>query len=98
MGEGVTRAASDRLISHLTVQSHFGVSMTRRTRLAALAVLSATVALVPAYAADEPKPAAPAAAAPAAEEGFTPLFNGKDFTGWVYGKAGADGKENKAGK
>ena len=29
-----------------------------------------------------------AKAAPvAAEEGFTYLFNGKDFTGWVYGKA-----------
>ena len=27
-----------------------------------------------------------AAPAPqAGEEGFTPLFNGKDFTGWIYG-------------
>lgn len=35
------------------------------------------------------------------EEGFTPLFNGKDLTGWVYGKAkNKDGteRENKAGK
>jgi hypothetical protein len=30
------------------------------------------------------------------EEGFVALFNGKDFTGWRYGKAGAG--ENKAGK
>jgi hypothetical protein len=32
----------------------------------------------------------------AQEEGFTPLFNGKDLTGWVYGKRGAS--ENKTGK
>ncbi|MGE5198991.1 MAG: DUF1080 domain-containing protein [Rhodospirillaceae bacterium] len=31
------------------------------------------------------------------EEGFTPLFNGKDFTGWVYGQR-ANGTENKSGK
>jgi hypothetical protein len=30
------------------------------------------------------------------EEGFTSLFNGKDLTGWVYGKK-PDGKENKVG-
>lgn len=30
------------------------------------------------------------------EEGFVSLFNGKDLTGWIYGKAGA--RENKAGK
>ena len=39
-------------------------------------------------------------AAPAprqAEPGFTQLFNGKDFTGWVYGQR-ADGTENKSGK
>ncbi len=24
------------------------------------------------------------------EEGFTTIFNGKDATGWVYGKAGAN--------
>jgi hypothetical protein len=32
-----------------------------------------------------------------AEPGFTPLFNGKDFTGWVYGRR-ANGAENKTGK
>ena len=31
------------------------------------------------------------------EAGFTPLFNGKDFTGWVYGQR-ANGTENKTGK
>ena len=31
-----------------------------------------------------------------AEQGFTPLFNGKDLTGWVYGRRGE--KENKTGK
>ena len=31
-----------------------------------------------------------------AEPGFTSLFNGKDFTGWVYGRRGAG--ENKSGK
>lgn len=37
----------------------------------------------------------------AEEEGFVSLFNGKDLTGWVYGKAkNKDGteRENKAGK
>jgi hypothetical protein len=33
----------------------------------------------------------------AQEAGFTPLFNGKDFTGWVYGQR-ANGAENKSGK
>lgn len=33
----------------------------------------------------------------AAEPGFTPLFNGKDFTGWIYGRR-ANGAENKSGK
>ena len=32
-----------------------------------------------------------------AEPGFTSLFNGKDFTGWVYGRR-ANGAENKSGK
>jgi hypothetical protein len=31
------------------------------------------------------------------EKGFTPLFNGKDLTGWVYGRR-ASGAENKTGK
>jgi len=29
------------------------------------------------------------------EEGFTPIFNGKDLTGWIYGKKGNG--ENKSG-
>ncbi len=33
----------------------------------------------------------------AQDEGFTPLFNGKDLTGWVYGRR-ADGSENRTGK
>jgi 3-keto-disaccharide hydrolase len=32
-----------------------------------------------------------------AEDGFTPLFNGKDLTGWVYGTR-ANGEQNKSGK
>jgi len=32
----------------------------------------------------------------AQEEGFTPLFNGKDLTGWVYGRRGD--AENRTGK
>lgn len=35
------------------------------------------------------------AADSAREEGFTPLFNGKDLTGWQYGTSG--GKPDKAG-
>jgi hypothetical protein len=31
------------------------------------------------------------------EQGFTSLFNGKDFTGWVYGRR-ANGAENRSGK
>ena len=34
---------------------------------------------------------------PAQEQGFTQLFNGKDLTGWVYGRR-ANGAENKSGK
>jgi hypothetical protein len=34
---------------------------------------------------------------PPVEAGFTPLFNGKDLTGWIYGKR-ASGAENKSGK
>ena len=33
----------------------------------------------------------------AQEQGFTQLFNGKDLTGWVYGRR-ASGAENKSGK
>ena len=32
----------------------------------------------------------------AQETGFTPLFNGKDLTGWVYGTR--NGAPNKSGK
>ena len=41
--------------------------------------------------------AASAPAAQDAEPGFTPLFNGKDFTGWIYGQR-PNGTENKSGK
>ncbi len=37
-----------------------------------------------------------AAWAAAQEEGFKPLFNGKDLSGWIYGKKGA--AENRSGK
>jgi len=40
--------------------------------------------------------AASAAGLLAQEQGFTPLFNGKDLTGWVYGRRGD--AENKTGK
>ena len=40
--------------------------------------------------------AASAAGLVAQEQGFTPLFNGKDLTGWVYGRRGD--AENKTGK
>jgi hypothetical protein len=35
--------------------------------------------------------------AQAPEEGFTPLFNGRDLTGWVYGRR-ANGDENRTGR
>jgi hypothetical protein len=53
--------------------------------LASLSVLLLSVAF--AFAADDPKPA---------EDGYTSIFNGKDFTGWVYGKKGNG--ENKEGE
>jgi hypothetical protein len=55
------------------------------------ALLAVLFVAATAFAADEGKKA---------EEGFTPIFNGKDLTGWVYGKAKTkDGeeRENKAG-
>ncbi len=42
-------------------------------------------------------PLAGIAAPQAKEQGFTPLFNGKDLSGWVYGRR-ADGTENRSGK
>jgi hypothetical protein len=56
--------------------------MTRRYRLVAMACLG--FAGIP-------------GAAQAQEQGFTTLFNGKDLTGWVYGRR-AGGAENKTGK
>jgi hypothetical protein len=41
--------------------------------------------------------ARPALSAQGADPGFTPLFNGKDFTGWIYGQR-PNGTENKSGK
>ncbi|HEX8915012.1 MAG TPA: DUF1080 domain-containing protein [Humisphaera sp.] len=76
--------------------------MISRLRIAALAGLAAFAFAPVAHAADGAKPAAAAPAEQAkVEEGFTSLFNGKDLTGWIYGKTkGKDGKEgeNKAGK
>lgn len=67
-------------------------------RFARVALLSALFAAAPIVMADAPK--APAAESAAVEEGFVSLFNGKDLTGWTYGKAKTkDGeRENKAGK
>ena len=72
--------------------------MSRAIRFAAVTTLSACFASALVYAADKPagesaKPAASAAGSAATDEGFTPLFNGKDLTGWVYGS-----KKDKAGK
>jgi hypothetical protein len=41
--------------------------------------------------------ALPGAQTPAPEPGFTSLFNGRDLTGWVYGRR-ASGEENRSGK
>lgn len=57
--------------------------------LAAFVILAAGAATLAAVG-----PATPAAQA--GEEGFTTLFNGKDFTGWVYGQR-PNGAENKTG-
>jgi len=61
--------------------------------------VAAIIPVCQTIAADAP-PTAPQAA-PQVEEGFVSLFNGKDLTGWVYGKTkkkdGTDG-ENKAGQ
>ena len=63
----------------------------------AVAVAVAALVLVGVARADDAQPKSPEAgkaAATADEEGFTPLFNGKDLTGWVYGKNG----QAKSGK
>jgi hypothetical protein len=70
--------------------------MPRFARLAAAVLFGSAVFAAPLLAADEPKAAdtkAADSAAPKVEEGFTPIFNGKDLTGWIYGK-----KKDKAGK
>lgn len=57
-------------------------------RLSLVALLSLSLPLVPAAASPQ---------APNAEPGFTQLFNGRDLTGWVYGRRGND-VENRTGK
>jgi hypothetical protein len=57
-----------------------------KTTLASLVILCLTIATT--FAADEPNKEK--------DEGFTPIFNGKDLSGWVYGENGKGG-ENKAG-
>jgi hypothetical protein len=59
--------------------------MTLRTITSQLVLLA--VGLVPIIA---------TAGAQQVESGFTPLFNGKDLSGWIYGRRGAG--ENKSGK
>jgi hypothetical protein len=62
-----------------------------RVRAPFVFVVALTVTLGFAFAADEPKKV---------EEGYTPLFNGKDLSGWVYGKVKTkEGeRDNKAGQ
>lgn len=60
--------------------------MTHRLPLVALLALS--LPLVPSAAPPQ---------APKAEPGFTQLFNGRDLTGWVYGRRG-NNAENRTGK
>jgi hypothetical protein len=65
-------------------------------RFLSLASLSLCLSAAPA-----PSPAPHAGARPAAadsEEGFTPIFNGKDLTGWVYGTKGNSGKAGEGYK
>jgi hypothetical protein len=60
--------------------------MTRTAMLLTIALASASLA-----------PAAALAVAQKSEPGFTSIFNGKDLTGWVYGRR-ANGQENKSGR
>jgi len=62
------------------------MNVQRLVPLCVVALFFAAVAYVAGAAADQPK----------AEEGFTPIFNGKDLTGWVYG--GTKGDKGKIGK
>lgn len=61
--------------------------MTRSRLRSLLQTTVVGLALIPAAASGVPQPH---------EAGFTPLFNGKDLTGWVYGRRGD--AENRAGK
>ena len=61
---------------------------TSRAFMSVAALLAGAVSLTLVAAAPAPQ---------AAEAGFTPLFNGKDFTGWIYGQR-PNGTENKSGK
>ena len=55
-------------------------------RLASAVTLIVLIALAAVgLRADDPKPETAAASKPYAEPGFTPIFNGHDLTGWVYG-------------
>jgi hypothetical protein len=59
-------------------------------RTAAFSLVIAALALLPA--------ALPGAAqTPGPEPGFTSIFNGRDLTGWVYGRR-ANGQENRSGQ
>jgi hypothetical protein len=60
---------------------------TSRAFVALVALAAGVVAVAVLSAAPAPQ---------ASEKGFTPLFNGRDFSGWIYGKRGAG--ENKSGK
>lgn len=57
------------------------------TRIVLLLPLAAVTAFLP---------AGPPAAPQDPEPGFTRIFNGKDLTGWIYGRRG--GAENRTGK
>ena len=61
---------------------------TSRAFMSAAALLAGAVSLTLMAATTAPQQAEP---------GFTPLFNGKDFTGWIYGQR-PNGTENKSGK
>jgi hypothetical protein len=64
--------------------------MPRRTcRIALLLLLPLVLAAAPQDPAAAPHDATPAPAG--SEQGFTPIFNGHDLTGWVYGHKTGDG-------
>jgi hypothetical protein len=76
--------------------------MPRFVRLIVLATVSTalTAFAIPAIQGSPVEEHTPKADANASEAGFTPIFNGKDLTGWAYGtRPGKDGAkaENKAG-